>query len=296
MGTAPHRRLEWLVRLVFYPAAIALIALAWHERQASADDDGARPAVRVIELVGGTSQGLGVVAHVAGRRPTTLRADLDFACPSGSPQDFQRLNYGDVVSGAREVAAAGAHVVTDTHLDHALVGGRPAVVRVRSDSRAGPTSWRGTITGEMKVDGVTCRTGRVAYTADRAPVLRTPGPSTLTGATDLGGAVRVTRADGRIQRIEVSYHLRCTRRDVEGWFHLWTGTLEHQDGVVRQDWPAWTTYAWRGHRKATMTAGVAAQMDGLLLRGSFWVVVRPRGRAGSATCGSGTVPFALRVR
>jgi hypothetical protein len=136
----------------------------------------------------------------------------------------------------------------------------------------------------------------VTYSTSRAPVLRTPGPSTLTGATDLGGAVRMTRADGRIQRLEVSYHLRCARRDVDGWFHLWTGTLEHQDGVVRQDWPAGTSFYWLGHRRATMAAGIAARMDGLFLRGSFWVVVRPRGGTGPATCGSGTVPFALRVR
>jgi hypothetical protein len=145
MGSTPNRRQEWLVRLVLYPAAIALIALWWHQHQARADDDGVRPAVRVIRLAGATSQGWAVTTHVAGRRPTTIQTVLRFTYPDGSARDGLALDYRDVVT------TAGAHVVTDTRLDRAaVIDGQNVVAHIRSDSRAGVDSWRGTITARRR--------------------------------------------------------------------------------------------------------------------------------------------------
>jgi hypothetical protein len=86
MGPTPNRRLEWIVRLVFYPAAITLIALAWHERQASADDGGqpvTAPApwrVTRTFYTGSTGQGMEMTGQTVDGRPGELSMALRFTC------------------------------------------------------------------------------------------------------------------------------------------------------------------------------------------------------------------------
>lgn len=174
MGTAPNRRLEWIVRLVFYPAAIALIALAWHERQASADDGGGG---KVVRLVGRTSQGEVMTGELRDGRPDRFAVRVRYHCPSGSTQpdyvhnDVHGLRDPDRVDGDR------VRTRVDDFAQRELRPGWSGTYTIHTDGRFTATSWRGTVTAVddyiynyphgARTFALTCRSGTVRFVLRR---------------------------------------------------------------------------------------------------------------------------------
>jgi hypothetical protein len=98
-----HSRLVWVVRLVFYPTAIALIAFAWRERRADADPNGggawspARVGSHLATYSGRTSQGEPITASVSNGRLVAFDTHLRCTVPSAPRLAPMRLRWGAIV-------------------------------------------------------------------------------------------------------------------------------------------------------------------------------------------------------
>jgi hypothetical protein len=165
MPAAPSRRLEWAVRLVLYPAAIALIALWWHQHHATQRAEAADGGVR---LVGRTSQGERMTARLVAGMPDRFELRIRYHCPSGSgKEDYSNLD-SHVVGGSDRVG--GDRI--GTRIDRvAMVGLNPGWsgrFTIHSDGRYTATSWRGTLAAIESYSykggaALTCRSGLVRF-------------------------------------------------------------------------------------------------------------------------------------
>jgi hypothetical protein len=178
MGRAPNRRQEWLVRLLLYPAAIALIALWWHQHQAAADD-GARPVavathpaahewVKPVALWGQTSQGRRVTGETRLGRLGWLEVPVRLTC---SPR------VGDVWATYHQQSAdRPGDVVSVRRLrlrHHGLVTRWPSGWHGSSDLDLEAVAAGGTFTGSVRVGArlttargrrLRCDSGHVIFT------------------------------------------------------------------------------------------------------------------------------------
>jgi hypothetical protein len=168
-----ERRLRVIARVVLYPVALAVIALAWHQRQAARADVAPLATVR---WEGYTQQGNTVTAVTVGGRIVSFRERLSYRCGEafGSALDpwpglgrWRVVQHGDVVEGQ-----AGPTAFPRRR------GDPPGVIVHRLRLTLGEHP-RGTLWGKVVINPPragrfttteyrSCRTGAVRFTLDRA--------------------------------------------------------------------------------------------------------------------------------
>jgi hypothetical protein len=145
MPSAPTRRLEWIVRLVLYPAAIALIALWWHQHHAA---QRAEAAADGVKLAGRTSQGERMTGWLVAGTPDRFELRIRYRCPpGGGKRDYVWTDAHTVGSGQDRVA--GDRVLTgvdDYTLQERLNPGWTGTYTIHTDGRYTADTWRGTLT------------------------------------------------------------------------------------------------------------------------------------------------------
>jgi hypothetical protein len=218
----PNRRLVWIVRLVFYPLAIGLIALALHERAANAEGDGGRrvvttpaPPSRATWLTGSIGAGEPATARVDGAVPT-LTFPLHFRCTP---------DLGDVWATYPAVPA-GTHRVS-TSWPAGWVGLAALTIDVHHDDR----TLTGTVSARMRLhaDGVVadCRVDRAPLTLARA--------DGRAGHTTQDDTVRADVHDGRVTTFSAG--LRVTCDDGRRRHLVWAPAIAAGEGSpVRRTW------------------------------------------------------------
>jgi hypothetical protein len=199
----PNRRLVWIVRLVFYPVAIGLIALAWSQRHVEADR-GRGPALS--QLVGvGVRPGSLPFANLVDGRPVELHLPVSFRC---SPDvgdvraDYtQRPGAADLVAGRLRLRTRG--------IETTWPSGWTGRTDLDVDARASATSLTGTVRARLKLDAG----GRAATCASGAVPLRlSPPTSPLTGRTAQGELMSVSVEDGRVRLFLTTVWVSCVAR------------------------------------------------------------------------------------
>jgi hypothetical protein len=313
----------WIVRLVLYPAAIALIAVALHKRSAEAEPARESPMAIFATPVAHTDQGHELEAATVGDRARWLRVPVDLRCPSGLADLAIRIE--------QRVAGAPGDVVADAALRarrDGLAFRWPDGSRVRVTTRlqatfdgasARGTLWVSAVLTPRGRPAVTCRSGAVRFTPGALnpdlkrwaePVLADRGLVTgsapfhvdLAGRSGDGGTAAASVAAGELRTLRVWHRLTCVSPTgaqvrARGWF--WAdvrGFAQNDDGRVFALWGAGTPYRWRGHPGATASMRLVGRLHARSLRGTLSVAVRPRGGAGRATCHATAVPFTLRAR
>lgn len=224
-----HRRLVWLCRLVLYPLALGLIAVAWHQRHANADDgDGgvAPPREAVTAFLTGTAGADPAAAAVVDGRPVDLAFVLHYRC----------------VPDLGDVWATYSGVPTE--------GGRWRV-RLRDRETSWASGWLGE--ADIVVDGGPAGDGRVrgtvsarmALDADGVHALCRSGPRPLAldriaggphGATSQQMPVQVA-LDGRGRPVALSVALVLWCDDVRTRRVVWATRLDG-DGHASRRWAA----------------------------------------------------------
>lgn len=205
------RRLVWAVRLVFYPVALGLIALAWHQHRAGAEDAPAPPPV--VTWWTGTANGEPAALAVVDGRPRTLRAPLHFAC---TPQ------LGDVWAIYAETLDArdGRVRVRERGADTTWDSGWIGTTDLDLDGRYDPRSMVASFAGRMALDAngvpASCRATRVGVSLNRPP-----GAS---GRTSQNEWVAVEARDGRVTAFSVALSVGCD--DGVGRRLVWTPVLD----------------------------------------------------------------------
>jgi hypothetical protein len=158
-----------MVRLLLYPAAIALIAFGWHERRARAD---ARARTAVLELRGTTSQRLAMTAVVAGGVLDGYSTKVRLACPANHPEltglwvyHRQALADGHFVVRGQAIRGESARI-TYTWED-----GMQGRGDTRVDARLDGSSLRGTLSLDIDLafvgGAVPCHSGPVGFVLRR---------------------------------------------------------------------------------------------------------------------------------
>jgi hypothetical protein len=313
----------WIVRLVLYPAAIALIAGALHKRSAEAEPARESPIAFFATQVASTDQGHELKAATVGDRARWLRVPVDLRCPSGLAN--LAITIEQRMGGAPRDVVAGATL--RARRDGLVFGWRDgSSVRVATrlqatfhGASARGTLWVSAVVAPFGRPAVTCRSGAVRFTpgalypnlkrwagpvlADRVLVT---GPALLhvdfAGRTGDGGAATATAAGGELRTLRAWHRLTCVsptgaRVRARGWF--WTDVTafaQGRDDRLFASWGPGTPYRWQGHPDATASMRLRGRLDAMSLRGTLSVAVRPRGDAGPATCRATDVPFTLRAR
>jgi hypothetical protein len=156
------RRLRWTVRLVLYPIAIALIAVAWHQRHASAEAP-TRPLVPTPPTwwEGRTTQGRLVAAERIGSTVIRLKIMMVYRCEIGHAELWSLF-------GAASFRHHGPAATADFR-NAGIYGGDlrgTMTSTVRTDAGA---QIRGAATGAAAVHGPRrrCATGPVAFRLSR---------------------------------------------------------------------------------------------------------------------------------
>lgn len=187
----PTRRAVWIVRLVFYPLAIGLIALAWHQRQAGADD--VAPARDALPQLGGlTAEGEAVSARLTrDGEPFALNLPVHFRCtPRGiADNDFWVTYWSQRADGAHDRVGGGRLVLHHRGIATTWDDGWSGTSDLDVDARYAGTRLTGTIRARLRlrVQGAArarCVTDAVAFSmTPREPprVVRTSqsGPASL---------------------------------------------------------------------------------------------------------------------
>ena len=176
MPAAPNRRLEWVVRLVLYPAAIALIALWWHQhhaaQRAEAADDG-------VKLAGRTSQGERMTGSLVAGMPDRFALSVRYRCPpGGGAKDFTFGDVHTVGGGHDRIAGDRVQTRVDRYAwPRRLNPGWTATYTIHTDGRFTATAWRGTLIASTTytyhyprgagTSTLTCRSGTVRFALTR---------------------------------------------------------------------------------------------------------------------------------
>lgn len=147
----PSRRQVWIVRLVFYPLAIGLIAIAWHQRQARAGEDGAaRPVVRAV--LSGTAGIDRATADLADGRLRDLRLPLHFRCVPELGDVWAVFQRFEVAPGGDAGGDDGRVRARVTQGDTTWPSGWFGVADVAVDGRLRDGRLRGTASGRLTLD------------------------------------------------------------------------------------------------------------------------------------------------
>jgi hypothetical protein len=160
----PHdRRLVWTVRLVLYPAVLALLAFAWHQRRA---DAAVKTRSETVTLRGISSQRLAVTASVTSGWLESYRTTVRLTCAGGRPElarlsayDWQNVDRGQLRISGHRISA------TRTGERFTWKGGLVGTATARIDARLDGSSLRGVLSLDMVVHQdtgpVPCHTGPV---------------------------------------------------------------------------------------------------------------------------------------
>jgi hypothetical protein len=156
------RRLLWF-RLVFYPLAIGLAALAlWHGR-APGDDFGDPTA----SLVGSTSQGEPISVSLAGVRPVAFSTHLRTSCPTGRHRGY---DWWPAAGEPVPFHVDGSRLRVRETGDRRWSGGVRSHLMSTLDATVGAGRANGTLRGAETItwpDGktMTCSTGPIRFSA-----------------------------------------------------------------------------------------------------------------------------------
>ena len=135
------RRIRWGIRFLFYPVLIALIALAWHVRQARPSSVPPAPDGSLVYWSGRTGAGGVVYARSVGGRLVHLEADLAYQCPTRRVQITWQPR-------ARE-----AHLRQDGRQVSGRWGpGRWMLIRPSDSSRTSSGQFASTVEAQMGVE------------------------------------------------------------------------------------------------------------------------------------------------
>jgi hypothetical protein len=209
MPHVPDRRLVWIARLVFYPAALALIAVALHARLADAGADGGAGFVPVrpplpptpVTLAGTGAHGDPVTATVRAGVPTELELPMHFRCTPGRGDVWAVFTQTpDTVAGGR------------LRIDHrAIATTWPSGWRGRTDLRLSgtytATSITATLRGRLALRSGGGRTARCRAEPVRF-VLREPH-ARRRGTTTQGEKVFVTLVGRNVQMLSTVMRVTC---------------------------------------------------------------------------------------
>jgi hypothetical protein len=220
------RRLVWAVRLVFYPVALALIAVAWQQHRAGADDGGTAAPAPVVWWTGTTGRGDPATLAVVEGRPRTVRVPLHFAC---TPE------LGDVwaVYTERLEVRDGRRVLvrdrgSDTTWDTGWIGSTDVDLGGRYDDDVLTAA----LSGRMALDAngvqADCGAARVTATFRRPPGRR--------GTTAQHEWVAAETRDGRVTAFSILLAVDCD--DGVGRRLVWEPVLDPGGTLT-------VTRAWR---------------------------------------------------
>ena len=292
------RRLVWLVRLLLYPASIALIVAALHERGA-----GARTPDSVA-LAGATGQQRRITATLEDGRPADLLADVGLTCPRGR-RDLAGLwvRYQERIDPARS-PRAGLLRVRHAGVVFHWADGRRGTGTVEIDAHGDGASLRGTLRVRLLMQvpaGATCRSGAVPFVLRRQ--------RTLSGQTTQGQRMIATVAGGRVITFRTRIEVECGNRSGwEGRIVVWSADVPPApvsapgrtrfveewrpvtgaDGLIRSGGPL-PSGAQRS-RAGAGTSGLAAEARGATLRGQLFTSIA---LPGGSACRADGVRFTL---
>jgi hypothetical protein len=166
VAAASDRRLIWIVRLVLYPAAVALIALWWHGHRApaaSADvDEG-------TALSGRTSQGEPMTAWIRDGAPRRFRVLVHYTCPADRPELANYSLPEEHLLGGDDQIEPHAMVTDVRGWRYRHRNGWDGVLALHTSARWSPASWEGTLdaTVTLRYPGApvaVCESGPVKFT------------------------------------------------------------------------------------------------------------------------------------
>lgn len=222
--TPPSRRAVWAIRLVFYPVALGLIALAWHQRHADADVPAVSPAPERTLLAGTTGRGDPASARYRDGRPDRITFPLEYRC---TPDLGQRV-WATYIEPA-EAGDDGRVRARERGTATTWAGGWFGQTTLDLDGRYDDDRLTGTVSARMRLDAdgvrADCRTGRVAL-----DVARSPGRK---GTTSQGEPVVADVSGGRLAAFSVGLHLTCSDRPRHA---VWAPPASAIHGTtVRQD-------------------------------------------------------------
>jgi hypothetical protein len=280
MPHVPNRRLVWIARLVFYPAALALIALALHARLADAGADGGAGFVPVapalpptpVTLAGPGAHGDPVTATVRAGVPTELELPMHFRCTPGRGDVWAVFTQTpDTVAGGR------------LRIDHRAVATTwPSGWRGRTDLQLSGTytakSITATLRGRLTLHSGGGRTARCRAKPVRF-VLREPH-ARRRGSTAQGERIFVTLVGRNVQMLSTVMRVTCRGPAAAnvGRKVWWTRVVRAGSGRLRG---ARTTTAIQ--QTATVTGGG----DGT----EFWVDAEDLPERATAGDGDRTTAF-----
>jgi hypothetical protein len=257
MPHVPSRRLAWIVRLVFYPVAIALIAVALHARIADADGDDAvgggiafAPQIppSPFTVAGVASHGDPVTALLGVDGPTELTLPVHFRC---TPQ------LGDVWA-----------VFTETPK---ILAGRRLRVDHRNIRTTWPSGWRGRT--DLRVSGTYARTSLTATLRGRLKLVAGARHATCR-AKPVRFVLRKPRAErkGRNAQGELVF-ARLVGRNVQQLSTVMRVTCPDVNGAAPATWSmAWTRVvpAGSGRLRGAGTATTLRQTVAVKLELGMW--------------------------
>jgi hypothetical protein len=215
----PNRRAVWIVRLVFYPVALGLIAVAWHQRHAAADD--ARPRTSDWAMLAGrTANGDPATARYRDGRPDRITFRLLYACTP----DVGWPVWATYVE--RPVAADGRVRVRDHGSLTTWSNGWVAETTLDVDGRYDDDRLTGAVAARMRLDanGVRsdCRAERLGL-----DVARSPGAK---ASTVQGEPVTARVVGGRVAAFSIGLQLACSDHDER--HVVWAPPITPRDGTA----------------------------------------------------------------
>lgn len=241
----PSRRAVWIVRLVFYPVALGLIALAWHQRHArAAGEEGEGRPVTWALLTGTTQQGMPASGRHGDGRPDWVAFPIQYRCD----QDVGRSVW--VLFQKRpQVDRDGRVRLHDRDDSWTWDSGWTGTTTVDLDGHYDDRGLTGMVSAQLELDAngvhTTCRADDF-----RLDLRTAPGRA---GTTSQDEPVAVDVARGRVRAFSAGLKLTCT----DHWRHVvWSPEIDRVDGG--DFWQS--VRVWAGGTNEILLVG-AAQND-----------------------------------
>lgn len=175
----PTRRAVWIVRLVFYPVALALVVVAWQQHRAGAHgaDAAVAPARAPLPQLGGlTAEGEMASGRLGGDgRPFALRLAAHFRCtPAIETSDLWAYFYDQRATGGRDAVGGGRLTLRHRGIAMEWDNGWSGRSDLDVDARYSGTRVTGTLRARLRLRAGNLRTRCASGTIPFAMTRRDP--------------------------------------------------------------------------------------------------------------------------